>query len=738
MRLIIVANRLPVSIRYDQGTPICERSPGGLVSGLATWLERLKKQRTEIEETIWIGWPGSAIPEKDRADLAIELRNQGSHPVYLSVEDMEQFYLGFCNATLWPLFHYFLVYAQFFEEHWTEYVRVNRLFADAVLEIARPDDLIWVQDYHLMLAPQMIRERIPDASIGFFLHIPWPSYEVFRLLPTQWRRGILEGLLSADLIGFHTPEYRQYFLQSAMRIMGYEHNMGRIAMPNRLALAETFPMGIEFDTWQTLARSAETVKERAELERHFKGTKLILSIDRLDYSKGIKTRLKAFARFLEKYPEWHGRVTFIVIVIPSRVGVEKYDEMKREIDREVGKVNGRFSQLHWTPIQYQFRSVPPHQLSALYRASSLAVVTPLRDGMNLIAKEYVASRIELDGVLLLSELAGSARELTEAILVNPHDIEEVAEGIQLALKMPIEDQMIRMSAMQSRLQRYDVNAWADDFMNSLSQIKQEQQRLYARALQPRDREQMIDSFQNAENRLLLLDYDGTLMPHFDHPQSAQPTDDILYLLEALCADERNQVVMISGRDKETMAAWFEPLPINLIAEHGIWIRSIGHGWRTLKPATNQWKPQILQLLQATSDRLPGAFVEEKEYSVAWHYRRSDPELAAIRAAELRDTLVNLTANIDLQVLAGKKVIEVRVSGINKGTAALDWMSQAKADFVLAIGDDWTDEDLFAVLPESAYSIRVGMVQSRARFNVRSYLDVRQLLEQMAWDTEAAR
>lgn len=737
MRLIIVANRLPVSIRYDQGTPICERSPGGLVSGLATWLERLKKQRTEIEETIWIGWPGSAIPEKDRADLAIELRNQGSHPVYLSVEIMEQFYLGFCNVTLWPLFHYFLVYAQFFEEHWTEYVRVNRLFADAVLEIARPDDLIWVQDYHLMLAPQMIRERIPDASIGFFLHIPWPSYEVFRLLPTQWRRGILEGLLSADLIGFHTPEYRQYFLQSAMRIMGYEHTMGRIAMPNRLALAETFPMGIEFDTWQTLARSAETVKERAELERHFKGTKLILSIDRLDYSKGIKTRLKAFARFLEKYPEWHGRVTFIVIVIPSRVGVEKYDEMKREIDREVGKVNGRFSQLHWTPIQYQFRSVPPHQLSALYRASSLAVVTPLRDGMNLIAKEYVASRIELDGVLLLSELAGSARELTEAILVNPHDIDEVAEGIQLALKMPIEDQMIRMSAMQSRLQRYDVNAWADDFMNSLSQIKQEQQRLYARALQPRDREQMIDSFQNAESRLLLLDYDGTLMPHFDHPQSAQPTDDILYLLEALCADERNQVVMISGRDKETMAAWFEPLPINLIAEHGIWIRSTDLGWRTLKPATNQWKPQILQLLQATADRLPGAFIEEKEYSVAWHYRRSDPELAAIRAAELRDTLVNLTANIDLQVLAGKKVIEVRVSGINKGTAALDWMSHSRAEFVLAIGDDWTDEDLFAVLPESAYSIRVGMVQSRARFNVRSYLDVRQLLEQMAWDTEAA-
>ncbi len=738
MRLIIVANRLPVSIRYDQGTPICERSPGGLVSGLVTWLARLKRQRSEIEETIWIGWPGSEIPEKDRADLAIELRNQGSHPVYLTAEDMEQFYLGFCNATLWPLFHYFLVYAQFFEEHWTEYVRVNRLFADAVMEIARPDDLIWVQDYHLMLVPQMIRERIPDASIGFFLHIPWPSFEVFRLLPTQWRRAILEGLLSADLIGFHTPEYRQYFLQSALRLLGFEHTMGRIAMPNRLALAETFPMGIEFETWQTVARSTETVRERAELERYVKGTKLILSIDRLDYSKGIKTRVKAFARFLEKYPEWHGRVTFIVIVIPSRVGVGQYDEMKREIDREIGKVNGRFSQLHWTPITYQFRSVPPHQLSALYRASSLAVVTPLRDGMNLIAKEYVASRIDLDGVLLLSELAGSARELTEAILVNPYDIEEVADGIQLALKMPVEDQMVRMSAMQSRLQRYDVNAWADDFMNSLSQIKQEQQRLYARALQSRDREQMIDSFQNAERRLLLLDYDGTLMPHFDHPQSARPTDDILYLLEALCADERNQVVMISGRDKETMTAWFGSLPINLIAEHGIWIRTFGHDWRTLKPATNHWKPQILQLLQATADRLPGAFVEEKEYSVAWHYRRSDPELAEIRAAELRDNLVNLTANIDLQVLAGKKVIEVRVSGINKGTAALDWMSHSQPEFVLAIGDDWTDEDLFAVLPESAYSIRVGIVQSYARFNVRSYLDIRQLLEQMAWDTEAAQ
>ncbi len=738
MRLIIVANRLPVSVRYDHGTPVCERSPGGLVSGLSTWLERLKIDRTDIEDTIWIGWPGSEIPEKDKADLAIELRNQGSHPVYLSTDDMEKFYVGFCNSTIWPLFHYFLVYAKFQDDHWPEYVRINRLFADAVLEIARHDDLIWIQDYHLMLAPQIIRERYPDASIGFFLHIPWPSFEVFRLLPSQWRTGILDGLLAADLIGFHTPEYRQYFLQCVLRLRGFEHTMGRIQLQNRLVLAETFPMGIEFDFWQQLASADETVKERAELERHFKGTKLILSIDRLDYSKGIKHRLASFARFLEKYPHWHGRINFIVIVIPSRVGVEKYDDMKQEIDREVGKINGRFSQMHWTPIQYQYRSVAPHQLSALYRSSSVAVVTPLRDGMNLIAKEYVASRVDLDGVLVLSEFAGSSRELSEAVIVNPNDIEEVADAIETGLQMSLDEQCQRITAMQDRLSRYSVTVWADDFMRSLSQIKQEQQRLYARGLHPRDKEILLDKFQTAERRLLLLDYDGTLMPYFDQPKQAKPTEDILYLLETLSADDRNTVVMVSGRDKATLEHWFGHLPLDLVAEHGVWLKLAEDEWRTLKPATNQWKPQILQLLQMYADRLPGAFVEEKEFSVAWHYRRADADLAETRAAELRDTLVNLTANIDLQVLSGKKVIEVRMSGINKGSAALNWVESSDADFVLAIGDDWTDEDLFAVLPDEAYSIRVGMVQSRARFNVRSYLDIRQLLEQLAWDTEVAR
>jgi trehalose 6-phosphate synthase/phosphatase len=738
MRLIIAANRLPVTIRYDRGRPNCERSPGGLVSGLSTWLDQLKSKRSEIEETIWIGWPGCEIPEEDRANLAIDLRQQGSHPVYLSVEEMENFYHGFCNSTIWPLFHYFLIYAQFLEAHWNEYVRVNRMFADAILEIARPDDLIWVHDYHLMLVPQMVRERHPDASIGFFLHIPWPSYEVFRLLPSTWRKAILDGLLSADLIGFHTPEYHQYFLGCAMRLLGYEHTMGRVAMPNRLALAETFPMGIEYRAWRELAQSDETSRERAELEQHFKGVRLIFSIDRLDYSKGIKQRIKAFARFLDKFPEWHGRVSFVVIVIPSRVGVDKYDDMKREIDREVGKVNGRFSQLHWTPITYQFRSVPPHQLSALYRAAEIAVVTPLRDGMNLIAKEYIASRIDQNGVLILSEFAGSSRELIEALLVNPHDIEEIADAIHAALLMPLEEQTRRIAPMQERIQRYDVNAWADDFLRALSQIKGEQQRMYARSLNAKDREQLIDTFHMAEHRLLLLDYDGTLMPYTDRPQHVRPTADVLYLLEMLCTDERNNVVLVSGRDKATLQAWFGHLPLNLVAEHGIWLKPAAENWRTLKPATDQWKPQIQQLLQSYADRLPGAFVEEKEYSVAWHYRRADADLAAIRAAELRDNLVNLTANIDLQVLSGHKVIEVRVSGINKGTAALHWLAQRQVDFILAIGDDWTDEDMFAVLPESAHTIRVGMVQSLARYNVRSYLEIRQLLEQLAWDTEAAR
>ncbi len=738
MRLIIVANRLPISIRYEDGKPIASASSGGLVSGLSAWLASIGKSESDITETVWIGWPGTAIPEEDRAQLTLDLRVQGCHPVFLTEEEMDQFYFGFCNETIWPLFHYFLVYAAFRETQWQQYQQVNRVYAEAVCDVAGRDDIIWVHDYHLMLLPKLLREQLPNSAIGFFLHIPWPSFEVFRTLPTIWRTEILEGLLASDLIGFHTPEYTQYFLRCALRLLGHEHTMGRISMPSHVALAETFPMGIEYDKWRGAVSHAETQQAQLDFQQHLKGTKVVLSIDRLDYSKGIHHRLRAFARFLERHPEWHGRVTLIAVVIPSRVGVEKYNDMKRSIDQIIGNINGKYSQFDWTPIQYHFRSLPFHQLVALYNASSVALITPLRDGMNLIAKEYIACHPEMTGVMILSELAGAARELTEAVVINPNDIDEVAEAIHFALEMPLEEQSRRMHLMHERLQRYDVQFWADEFLRALNLIKVEQERFNARHLGGIERDRLVAEFAQADRRLLFLDYDGTLVPFAPFPQAARPSPELYKLLDALAADERTELVLISGRDKETMDRWFGHLPIGIVAEHGIWIRKFGGSWQTIKPVTNNWKPRILPLLQMHADRLPGAFVEEKEYSIAWHYRRADTELAAIRSKELRDNLVSLTANIDLQVMQGNKVVEVRMAGVNKGAAVLQWLESVVPDFILAVGDDWTDEDMFAVLPLDGYSIRVGMIQSHARYNVRHYLDARSLLEQLATAPEVAR
>jgi len=366
----------------------------------------------------------------------------------------------------------------------------------------------------------------------------------------------------------------------------------------------------------------------------------------------------------------------------------------------------------------------------LYSASDIALITPLRDGMNLIAKEYIASRIDRTGVLILSEMAGAAKELGEAIIINPNNIQEIADALKDALQMPQGKQTKRNEIMQNRLQRYDVVHWADDFIGELLSIKDEQKRFNARLLGPSTREQILKDFKKAEKRLIFLDYDGTLVPFARYPQMAKPSEDLLKILKQLSEKPANSLVLISGRDKDILQSWFGTLNMELVAEHGVWIKEKGQDWRLAKPLTNDWKPRIRPILEIYADRLPGSFVEEKDFSIVWHYRGADPELAYLRAKELADDLVNFTANMDVQVLHGSKVIEVRCSGVNKGIAAMYFVSKNNFDFMLAIGDDYTDENLFKVIPPIAYSIKVGMSQSYAKFNLHSYIEVMRLLEQL--------
>ena len=727
MRLLVVSNRLPVTITEREGKLKFQKSAGGLVSGLSVYLDLLKSSSIVEKKYVWVGWPGIAIADKKKEEVKAKLQAEvDSYPVFITEKDMDKFYHGFCNKTIWPLFHYFPSYTIYDEEYWNIYQKSNETFRDAVLEVIKPNDVVWIHDYHLMLLPKMLREKIKNP-IGFFLHIPFPNFEIFRLMPGKWRTEILKGLLGAHLIGFHTHDYTQYFLRCVHRILGYEHNMGKIIVNDHVIKADTFPMGIDFGKYNNAGCTKEVQKRKKELEKTLAGFKVILSIDRLDYTKGILNRLQAYETFLEKNPEWRGKVILVLIVVPSRIGVEHYQEMKQHIDALAGKISGKFGTINWTPILYQYKSLPFNSLVALYSISDVALITPLRDGMNLIAKEYVAAKKDKTGVLILSEMTGAAREMGEAIIMNPNNIEEIVDALEKAVDMPEEEQIRRNQALQKRLASYDVSRWAEEFLKELLLLKEEQKKFHDKILGPAARKQLINDFIKARQRLIFLDYDGTLVPFTENPQMAGPGKKLLKILERLAADKKTEIVVTSGRDKSTLQEWFGGLDIGLLAEHGVWLKAKHEKWKMIKPLKNDWKPQIVSILEMYADRLPGSFVEEKEYSVVWHYRKADAETGSIISKELVDYLVNFTANIDVQVMQGHKVIEITDVDVNKSSAGLHWLSRSAFDFVMAIGDDWTDEYLFKVLPETAYSIRVGIAQSYAKFNLRNNTEVLELL-----------
>jgi trehalose 6-phosphate synthase/phosphatase len=647
--------------------------------------------------------------------------------VFLSQHDIEQYYYGFSNKTIWPLFHYFPQYVIHDERFWQTYKRVNELFSGVVSRIAQKDDILWIHDYHLMLLPRFTREKLPDATIGFFHHIPFPSFEIFRLLP--WRREILEGLLGADVIGFHTDDYTRHFLSSVHRLQGYEYSMGQIHAHDRIIKVDAFPMGIPYERFSGASHDPDVQKEISKFRKRLPERKLILSVDRLDYSKGIPRRLEAFNTFLERNPAYRQKVILILVAVPSRTQVGHYKLLKRQIDEIVGRINGKYGTIGWTPIWYLYRSLPFPVLAALYHIADVCLVTPLRDGMNLIAKEYIASKTDGKGVLVLSEMAGAAKELGEALIINPNNRERVVEALEKALTMPEEEQRERNTLMQQRIQRYNVVRWAEEFMDRLVHTKRLQEEMHARVLTPETKANLLSDYHEAKRRLVLLDYDGTLVPFFGKPEEAQPGDKLLQLLEKFAANPKNEVVILSGRDKNTLERWFGTLSVGIVAEHGVWIKETA--WEMIEPLTKDWKEEIRPILELYMDRTPGSFIEEKEFSLAWHYRKSSSELSTTRVRELTDELVNLTGNLNLHILEGNKVVEVRNSGINKGRAALRWIAKKKWNFILAIGDDRTDEDMFEVLPEMAYSFKVGLSSSLAKFNLKTQKDVLFLLQELS-------
>ncbi len=719
-RLIIVSNRLPVKVAKRKGQLVFQSSIGGLATGLSSFYKS--------QNGMWIGWPGinaERLTKSSKAAVTSKLAEQDCHPVFLTRNEVENYYYGFSNRTIWPLFHYFTQHTRYENSLWRAYNRVNQTFCTAVLEIADPKDTIWIHDYHLMLLPQLLRERLPKAAIGFFLHIPFPSFEVFRLLP--WREELLAGLLGADLIGFHAYDYVQHLLYSIRSLMGYENSFGQVSTDDRLVKVDAFPMGIDYQEFVDMRQNRAVERDARRIRKKVGDRKIILSADRLDYTKGVPQRLEAFDLFLEKNPQYRGRITLILLAVPSRTKVVQYRVLKQLLDELVGRINGKHGTIDWMPVWYLYRTLPFHTLVALYSVADIALVTPLRDGMNLMAKEFIATKGDDPGVLILSEMAGASKEMGEAIIVNPNNAREVAKALKKALSMPEGEQVEHNRVMQSRIERYNVQRWAVDFMDGLADVKADQREMRSRRLTNKPREALLSDYAQSERRLLLLDYDGTLVPFTGNPQEARPDPELMDLLNQIIGQTANKVIIISGRDKDTLEEWFGELAIGMIAEHGIWIKENGPKWSETERLRDDWKQEVRPILERYVDRTPGSFIEEKGFSLVWHYRRSDVALGSVRATELKNNLFGFTANLGLDLLEGNKVLEIKNSGINKGRAASRWISKSKWDFILAAGDDWTDEDLFTALPDSAYSIKVGHGRSEARFHVDSLQDIRKLL-----------
>jgi trehalose 6-phosphate synthase/phosphatase len=458
MRLLLVSNRLPITVQKENHQLNIRESVGGLTSGLSDYLS--SKESIVTDEYLWIGWVGAAVDnEAERDHIRRETSKKSCYPVFLTEEQVESFYHGFCNSTLWPLFHYFPSLTVYDEGYWRHYREANQIFCDSVVDILRPDDIVWIHDFHLMLLPRLLKRRAPSIPVGFFLHIPFPSFELFRLLPDAWRKAIIEGLLGADLLGFHTDDFRRYFLESAERTVGHESQ--------RAQKIGIFRMGIDFMRYNSASRAPEVLKHREHLEAKFADRRLILLVSRLDYTKGIPNSLLGYEKFLEENTKWQRRVVLLLVIAPSRLGVDHYQRHKSQVDELVGRINSRFGDIDWTPIIYQFKFTSFHLLVAMYSISDVALVTSLRDGMNLTAKEYIAARNDGTGVLILSEMTGASEELENAIIVNPNSIKQITGALKAALTMPREEQIKRNRSMQDKLREADVFQWGNRFILSL-------------------------------------------------------------------------------------------------------------------------------------------------------------------------------------------------------------------------------------------------------------------------------
>ena len=722
---IIASNRLPFN--KDARTGELVRSSGGLISAI-----------TGIQSDAQIKWVGAVPPSISPAEWKQAKKNDAKNeyvPLFLSKATYHSYYNNIANDVLWPLLHYESNRVKFNPDDWENYRKVNEQFANKIVECSSTGDLVWIHDFHLFLVPGFLKARRPNLKVGFFLHIPFPSSEIFRQLPV--REEILESLLASDLVGFHDYSYLRHFSYSLKGVLGIDTNLYRIDRGDHSVKLGVFPVSIDTQRFQKESKSAAVKKRISEYEKGSKTQFLVLGVDRLDYIKGIQLKLLAFRSMLENHPELQGKVSLLQIAVPSRTNVPEYSQLRDQIAMTVGQINGEFGRVGYVPIQYMYTSVPFDQLLSLYRLADILLVTSKRDGMNLVCLEYLASQDPSDpGEVLLSEFAGAISTLSHVKPINPWDTDRTGEAIAQSLTAERDDRVANYEVMMDYLEKYTATSWAESFMTSLGEETSEQVRETpmskgGRFHLPKEIRKKL----RGAPLLILCDYDGTLSPITEKPEQAQFPADTSKRLKKLIKAKDVRFAIISGRDSEFLESQFDKFDLILGAEHGAKVyRPETKAWESMvHTPTQSWYPTALRIMEDYVSRVPGSMIERKEYGLCWHYRRSPVEFAAYQARKLEEDLEWGLIHSPATVLAGKKVIEVRPVEANKGNFA-NWIMDtfgSEERVVISVGDDQTDEDLFAATPKKGVTIKVGLGQTRATYRLSEQTLINEFLDSLS-------
>lgn len=729
MKLVIVSNRLPFTLEKTEKGLLVKQSVGGVATGIHAYISSNENIEGTAFEVLWYGSPGQVADSLEAREIRYKLSNHKMYyPVFLSENLHKGFYSECCNETIYPLLTGFCQNYRFFEASWDCYKKVNRLYSKLIADNLNEGDIVWVNDYHFLLLPFYLRQLKPNIAIGFFLHTPFPEREIIGRLPINIQKSIIEGMLGADLIGFHIDEYKSNFIETVQNVLEVTCEDNMIVYNRKTSRTGSFPMGIDFKKYQLagLDENKSGIYNIGEGNKNKRKT--FLSVDRLDYTKGITNKLWAYEILLERYPCWRGNISLVMIVAPSRTDIREYKQLKNEIDEFITNINMRYGSDAWTPIEYHYRQVDFPELVKYYSDADIAIVTPIKDGMNLVAKEFISSRIRRDGVLILSKEAGAKEELREALMVNPSHISEIARVMNKALCMQLNEQKSRISSMQKKIRKYDVFKWVGDILKQT--VSSTTSRNKVPAFDEAAIEFVYKKYISSEKRILFLDYDGTLVPLRKDPATAVPDTRLLQLISAIVSQPNTQIIIVSGREASFLETSFNTIDIDYAAEYGS-VLKINNSRKLGGDVKSGWKDDAKSIIENMNISPGNTFIEEKEYSMVLHFKRNSIVTLENYFSLFADRFSRLTEKYFLEIIQAKNSIEIKQSSVNKGKAIQHWLQKERYDFVMAIGDDISDEDMFGALPTSSFSVRIGEGSTHATFTASDHLRIRQLLEKFA-------